>query len=76
MSTMTVVWEKDGDYRLGAVSEDHFIAIWGEDDGTFHATFCVPPEWQSLADEIERIVERFKPIRPIWEWPELEPVEE
>jgi hypothetical protein len=71
---MTVVFEPSGPdrERLGAVSE-HFIAIWGEEDSSAHAVFCVPPEWQPLADKIEAVLSDFAPIRPIWEWPEVQP---
>ena len=73
---MSVVFEEQEDgIQLGAVSQ-HFIAIWGEPSGDCHATFCHPPEWQPLADQIEALLQEFAPIRPIWEWPEVQPREE
>jgi len=72
MTTMTVVWERGEDgLRVGDVAE-HFIAIWGDENGNAHATFCHPPEWQPLADAIEKALNDFQPNRPVWEWPEVE----
>lgn len=83
MSTMTIIWDELEDdtsetvtggkgAHLGAMAE-HFIVIWGEPDGSAHATFNHPPEWQPLADAIEVVLKDFAPIRPVWEWPEVEP---
>ena len=81
---MTIVWDTSGpdldrvaggaNSRLGAVAE-HFIAIWGEPNGDAHAVFVHPAEWQPLADAIEQVLADFKPLRPIWEWPRVEPEE-
>lgn len=72
---MTVVFDEQEDgTQLGATSE-HFIAIWGNGFDC-HMTFCVPPEWQPLADKIEAVLADFLPLRPIWEWPDLQPVQQ